>query len=153
MARRSGCCMYFNIFTALLGVIAGWSAFGVFFFHFENRQAGMWAFVSGTFAATTLFIHILYKQHTLETWYTPENLLQIRLLGLLGSLAGIVGTSAYIGIAVSSDEDCPSMDNIGTSHYFMAIWSLLSLKWGASLFVFSYIYRKRLLEEYHPLLA
>ncbi|XP_042230579.1 heme transporter hrg1-A-like [Homarus americanus] len=153
MARRGGCCMYFNIITAILGVIGGWSAFGVFFFYFENRQAGMWAFVSGIFAATTLFIHILYKRHTLELWYTPENLLQIRLLGLLGSLSGLVGLSSYIGIAVSHHEDLPSMNNIGTSHYFMAIWALLTFKWGMSLFGFAHVYRKRLLEEYHPLLA
>lgn len=145
--------MYFNIITAVIGVIAGWSAFGVFFFHFENRQAGMWAFVSGTFAATTLFIHILYKKHSIELWYTPENLLQIRLLGLLGLIAGVIGTAVYIGIAISRNEGFPSMDNIGTNHYFMAIWSVLSLKWAASLCGFSHIYRKRLLEEYHPLLA
>ncbi|XP_071519175.1 heme transporter hrg-1-like isoform X2 [Panulirus ornatus] len=153
MARRGGCCMYFNIIIAFIGVVGGWSAFGVFFFHFENRQAGMWAFVSGTFAATTLFIHILYKKHALELWYTPENLLQIRLLGLLGLIAGLTGAAAYTGIAVTKHEDLPIMDNIGTSHYFMAIWALLTLKWGASLFAFSHVYRKRLLEEYHPLLA
>lgn len=39
--------MYFNIITAVIGVFAGWSAFVVFFFHFENQQAGVWAFVSG----------------------------------------------------------------------------------------------------------
>lgn len=39
--------MYFNIISAVVGALAGLSAFVVFFFHFENRQAGMWAFVSG----------------------------------------------------------------------------------------------------------
>lgn len=153
MARRTGCCIYFNIITAIIGTFGGWSAFGFFFFHFANRQAGIWAFVSGTFAATTLLIHILYKRHTLESWYTAENLLQIRLLGFLGLLAGLGGSAAYLGIALTNHEAMPSMDNIGTNHYFMLIWAALTLKWGASLFAFSHIYRKRLLEEYHPLLA
>ncbi|ROT69637.1 heme transporter hrg1-A isoform X2 [Penaeus vannamei] len=153
MARRGGCCMYFNLVMAVIGTFGGWSAFVVFFFHFTNHQAGIWAFVSGTYAAMTLFIHILYKRHTLETWYTPENLIQIRLLGLLGLLAGLGAFGAYVGIAISNHEDMPSMTNIATSHYFMAIWAFLSLKWGASLMGFSHVYRKRLLEEYHPLLA
>ncbi|KAK7078153.1 hypothetical protein SK128_021997 [Halocaridina rubra] len=153
MAQRSGCCTYFNIITAVLGTLGGWSAFGVFFFHFENQQAGIWAFVSGTFAATTLLIHILYLRHTLESWYTAENLAQIRLMGLLGLIAGLIGAGVYIGLAVSHDDGRPSMDNIATNHYFMLIWALLTLKWGASLFGFSHVYRRRLLEEYHPLLA
>ncbi|XP_045129484.1 heme transporter hrg1-A-like [Portunus trituberculatus] len=153
MARRGGCCMYFNIISAVLGALAGLSAFVVFFFHFENRQAGMWAFVSGVFASTTLFIHILYKRHSLEMWYTPENLQQIRLLGFLGFIAGLAGMIAYLAIAASVHEDMPSMENISSNHYFMAIWAFLTLKWGASLFGFSHLYRKRLLEEYHPLLA
>lgn len=145
--------MYFNIITAIIGVAAGFSAFAVFFFQFENRQAGMWAFVSGVFASTTLFIHILYKRHALELWYTPENLQQIRTLGLMGLLAGLAGAATYIGIASSKQEDFPSMKNISSNHYFMAIWAFLTLKWGASLFGFSHFYRRKLLEEYHPLLA
>lgn len=64
----------------------------------------MFVFPSGVFASTTLFIHILYKRHALELWYTPENLQQIRTLGLMGLLAGLAGAATYIGIASSRQE-------------------------------------------------
>lgn len=62
----------------------------------------------GVFASTTLFIHILYKRHSLEMWYTPENLQQIRLLGFLGFIAGLGGMVAYLVIAASVHEGNPS---------------------------------------------
>ena len=67
---------------------------------------------SGVFAITTLFIPILYKRHSLKMWYTPENLQQIRLLGFLGLIAGLVGAAAYIAIAASVHEGNPSRKSL-----------------------------------------
>ncbi|KAK4304246.1 hypothetical protein Pmani_023800 [Petrolisthes manimaculis] len=153
MAQRGGCFMYYNIISAVFGVLVGLSSFGVFFFYFENRHAGIWAFVSGIYAAMTLFIHVLYKRHTLEIWYTPGNLHQIRILGVLGLLAGLTGIITYITFAILNKEDLPTLENIGSSHYIMAVWAMMTLKWGSALFAFAHVYRKRLLEEYHPLIS
>lgn len=49
--------MYFNIITAVIGVLVGLSSFGVFFFYFKNRQAGIWAFVSGKHYSFSLKYH------------------------------------------------------------------------------------------------
>lgn len=52
----------------------------------------------------TLFIHVLYKRHTLEIWYTPSNLHQIRILGVMGLLAGLTGMITYITFAIVNKE-------------------------------------------------
>ncbi|XP_076069379.1 heme transporter HRG1-like isoform X3 [Oratosquilla oratoria] len=107
----------------------------------------------GMYAAMTLFLHILYKRHSLELWYTPGNLSQIRLFGILGTLAGIAAICSYFGIAVENHEDLPWRENLSTSHYIMGCWAFLTLKWAISLAGFAHHYRKSLLDEYHPLLA
>ncbi|XP_076069378.1 heme transporter HRG1-like isoform X2 [Oratosquilla oratoria] len=147
MTRRGGCCMYINLIMAAFGCLGGLSGFVIFFFHFQNRQAGIWAFVGGMYAAMTLFLHILYKRHSLELWYTPGNLSQIRLFGILGTLAGIAAICSYFGIAVENHEDLPWRENLSTSHYIMGCWAFLTLKWAISLAGFAHHYRKRGMAE------
>jgi hypothetical protein len=45
----NNCKQWFHLVSSIIGIILGGSAFVVFFFVYENMDAGIWGFLSGEF--------------------------------------------------------------------------------------------------------
>jgi hypothetical protein len=45
----NNCKQWFHLVSSIIGIIFGGSAFVVFFFVYENIDAGIWSFLSGEF--------------------------------------------------------------------------------------------------------
>ena len=73
-SARSGCQIWFRLITAGLGVLMGFMVFFVFTFGYGNIAAGCWALISALFAGLVLQLHLLYRSHRLELYYSTERL-------------------------------------------------------------------------------
>ena len=69
---RSGWMMWLRLSAAGLGVLMGCMVFFVFIFGYGNIAAGSWALVSAMFAGLVLHLHLVYRMHRLELWYTVK---------------------------------------------------------------------------------
>ena len=67
---RTGWWMWVKLVKAGLGVILGAIAFFIFTFVYGNIAAGAWALISAMFAGLVLHLHIVYKHHRLELYYS-----------------------------------------------------------------------------------
>ena len=69
---RSGWMMWIRLGTAGLGVLMGCMVFFVFTFGYGNIAAGSWALISAMFAGLVLHLHMVFKVHRLELWYSAK---------------------------------------------------------------------------------
>merc|ERR1712055_593710 len=75
---RTGWWMWVKLVKAGLGVILGAIAFFIFTFVYGNIAAGAWALISAMFAGLVLHLHIVYKHHRLELYYSAYRLAVVR---------------------------------------------------------------------------
>jgi hypothetical protein len=140
-----GFCMSLRLASSVLGIAAGLIVFFIFTFHYGNVEAGVWALISAVFSAMAFHLFLLYRNHRLETWHTPQSLSALRNLAILGICASISATIYYFYTALGSHE---SVYPYSDSHLLRGVWSMMTLKWTVALAFFSQKYKKLLDREY-----
>merc|ERR1712098_122046 len=136
---RNGGWMWFNLVKAGLGVIFGCLVFFVFTFGYGNITAGSWALISGMFAGLVLHLHIVYRQHRLELWYSSHRLAVVRGISLAGLCISTAVSIYYAYLAVGQP-----VHPISDSYLIKTVWSFMTVKWSVGLLYFSTKYKARL---------
>lgn len=146
----NNCKQWFHLVSSIIGIILGVAAFVVFFFVYENIDAGFWGFLSGVFAMVCFHLHYLHIRQKLDAWHSADTLRGIKVLGMMGTLAGMAGLIWYIFIAMY--HHIPVMP-VRTSMYIAAVWSFMTAKWGLSLFLYCRMYVRILVGHDPPLIS
>ena len=148
--------------TLALGVVGGWLGFIVFWFHYQNEMAAIWALVSGCMAAMVMFQHVMYaammrpnatsgfdKKHTARRSYKA---LFVDGIALFGMIFGLLTSATYVGIGYNSEGlVIPSATELPHSPYTTSAWCFLTFIWSSMLLNFARYYRKLNFEEILPL--
>merc|ERR1712106_305142 len=138
---RSSWMMWIRLGTAGLGVLMGCMVFFVFTFGYGNIAAGSWALISAMFAGLVLHLHMLFKVHRLELWYSAQRLSVLRGISLGGLLISTIVSIYYAYLAVSMHQP---VYPIRDSFMIAAVWSFMTVKWSAGLAYFSHKYKARI---------
>ena len=142
---RHGCCASLRLVSSGLGAATGLIVFVTFTFCYQNVEAGAWALASAAFSAIALHLFLLTRNYRLPAWHTPQSLLAIRLLTILGAMISLLATIYYIFTAISQEE---SMLPYSESHLLRGVWSMMTFKWTIVLVFFTKKCTKDLTQEY-----
>eukprot|EP00092_Neocalanus_flemingeri_P034561 GFUD01037585.1.p1 GENE.GFUD01037585.1~~GFUD01037585.1.p1 ORF type:complete len:156 (-),score=19.64 GFUD01037585.1:22-489(-) len=142
-ASRSGWRMWLRLSTAGLGVLMGCLVFFVFTFGYGNIAAGSWALVSAMFAGLVLHLHIVYRVHRLELWYSAQRLAVLRGISLGGLGISLIVTMYYVYLAVIQHQQSASV-SYRDSFVLASVWSFMTVKWSAGLAYFSHKYKVKI---------
>ncbi|KRZ07615.1 Heme transporter hrg-1 [Trichinella zimbabwensis] len=135
-----------RIVIASLGVVAGLLAGIPFAVHFRNYNAAGWAFVSSSFAAFVLILHVKHKNLTLRSWL--PRLRTCMLVGCVGQLAGVSVMVAYISLAVVLGQNLRML--YGENYWIALVWGWMTWKWAFAVFYYSRAYRRLYIAEMQP---
>merc|ERR1712228_965122 len=91
-----------------------------------------------------LQLHLLYRSHRLELYYSTERLSLVKWISLGGLTISTAVTVYYAYLAISLHQ---STYPIKDSHMIASVWSFMTVKWSAGLAYFSHLYRLRILGE------
>ncbi|KDR19233.1 heme transporter hrg1-A-like [Zootermopsis nevadensis] len=146
----NNCKQWFHLVSSVVGAILGVSAFVVFFCIYENVDAAFWGLLSGVFAMVCFHLHYLYVRQKMDSWHSVDTLRSIKVLGIMGALAGMAGLIWCIFIAVY--HHIPVMP-VDTSMYIAAVWTFMTAKWGLCLFLYCRMYTRILSGHNPPLIS
>ncbi|GAB6019393.1 hypothetical protein CHUAL_000977 [Chamberlinius hualienensis] len=117
-------------------------------FHFKNMHLGSWGLASGSFAAVILHLAVLHKAGLVDSWYSANILAGIIKLGIVGTIFGIIGTAAYITIAVVQHQG----HMLPNSFYYSSIGSCVTICWCLYLIFFAWKLKREMERANPPLL-
>lgn len=147
MPRRCG--DWFQLISSATGTALGGVMFILFLFVWGNYAAGVWALLTGIFAAILFHLTYLHFCDILDTWHNIETLHGITFLGVLVSLAGAGGFIWYLFHALY--YHIPALPISGSS-YIASAWAAITMKYGLMLICTSCSYMGGIYRESTPLL-
>ncbi|XP_049783548.1 heme transporter hrg1-B-like [Schistocerca cancellata] len=126
----------------LLATVACFAAFVVFLMNpYRNYEASVWGLFSGVCAALVLHLDYLHARGRLSLWHSIETLNRICDFGFVATVLGTAGFVWYIFLTLYYKT---TVFPVGKSTIIPAVWTMMTVKWGAAIMVICTKYRKYL---------
>ncbi|XP_054161975.1 uncharacterized protein LOC128959959 [Oppia nitens] len=136
----SSCSVICKLTIAMVGILSGGSIFLIFIIQYNNYNASLWGFITAIFSFCVFHLNYLYLKNKIDEWYTPDNLENLKLLGLIVCLSSLVAFGVYLSLFITRKQDM--FDMYGYNYFPAIIFSFLSIKSGLLLYGTARHYKK-----------